>query len=462
MYKRIIEDKAFLRRVMAVTIPIMIQNAITNFVSMLDNIMVGQVGQIPMSGVSIANQLVFIFNLCIFGATSGAGIFTAQFYGCQNHDGIRHTFRFKILSSVLLSAVGAIIFLQWSDPLINLYLTGEGDPAMAEEALFYGREYLMVMLFGLLPFALSTSYAGTLREAGETKIPMIGGIVAVFVNLILNYVLIFGHFGAPAMGVRGAAWATVISRFAELGFIAVWTHTHSKLHPFIRGAYCSVYIPGKLLLRIIIKGSPLLVNEFLWSTGTAFLNQCYSTCGLDVVPALNIANTMFNLGSVAFISMGNAVAIIMGQMLGSGEPEDRVRDNNQKLITISCSSGVLFGGLMIAVSGLFPMLYKATDSVRHLSTWLICISGAMLPFHAIAHSCYFTLRSGGKTLITFLFDCGFMWGVSVLIAFTLSRFTGISIIPLYAICNGIDIIKCFLGLAMVRKGSWIQNLAEPN
>ena len=460
MYKRIVEDKAFLRRVMAVTIPIMIQNAITNFVSMLDNIMVGQVGQVPMSGVSIANQLIFIFNLCIFGATAGAGIFTAQFYGCQNHEGIRHTFRFKILSSVLLSAAGAVIFLQWSDPLINLYLTGEGDPAMAAEALAYGKEYLMVMLFGLLPFALSTSYASTLREAGETKIPMIGGIVAVFVNLILNYVLIFGHFGAPAMGVRGAAWATVISRFAELGFIAVWTHTHGKLHPFIRGAYRSIYIPGNLLLRIILKGSPLLVNEFLWSTGTATLNQCYSTCGLDVVPAINIASTMFNLGSVAFVSMGNAVAIIMGQMLGSNEPESRVRDSNQKLIAISTASGVLFGGLMMIASGMFPMLYKATDSVRHLSTWLICISGVMLPFHAIAHSCYFTLRSGGKTLVTFLFDCGFMWGVSVLLAFTLSRFTGISIIPLYAICNGMDIIKSFLGLAMVRKGTWIQNLAE--
>ena len=108
------------------------------------------------------------------------------------------------------------------------------------------------------------------------------------------------------------------------------------------------------------------------------------------------------------------------------------------------------------------MLFKTTPEVASLAGWLIFISGLFIPFNSYVHAAYFTLRSGGKTGITFLFDCGFMWGVSVLIAFTLSRFTGISIIPLYAICNGIDIIKCFLGLAMVRKGSWIQNLAEPN
>lgn len=460
MFKGIFNDKVFLRRVSAVALPIMVQNAITNFVSLLDNIMVGQVGQIPMSGVSIVNQLLFVFNLCIFGATSGAGIFTAQLHGSQNHKGVGYTFRFKILISLILTALGVGIFLNWSDPLIGLYLTGEGDAAAASGALFYGREYLQVMLFGLLAFALSTSYSSTLRESGQTTVPMIAGIAAVAVNLVLNYILIFGRFGAPSMGVRGAALATVISRYVELAIVAGWTHLHSAQHPFIRGVYRSPFIPRSLLFSIIRKGTPILCNEFLWSTGMAMLNQCYSTCGLDVVPAMNISSTIYNLGSVAFLSMGNSVGILMGQMLGANTPKQEIMEYNRKLTAVSVLCGAVFGSLMIAASGLFPMLYKATDEVRRLAGMLICASALAMPFSAAAHAAYFTLRSGGKTIITVIFDSGFMWCINVPLAFFLSRFTGWPILPIYAICQSLDIVKCIFGRIMVKKGTWIQNLTK--
>ena len=212
MHKRYIGDKAFYKRVMAIVVPIIIQNGITNFVSLLDNIMVGQVGTLPMSGVSIVNQLLFVFNLCIFGATAGAGIFTAQFQGSGDTNGIRHTFRFKFLICLGLTAVGITLFLAADTPLISLFLTGDGNPEDAAAILEYGRAYLRMMLIGLLPFALTNAYAGTLKETGETVVPMLGGIAATAVNLVLNYVFIFGNFGAPEMGVVGAALATVLSQ----------------------------------------------------------------------------------------------------------------------------------------------------------------------------------------------------------------------------------------------------------
>ena len=458
MFQRYIGDKAFYRRVFGVAVPIIIQNGISNFVSLLDNIMVGQVGTIPMSGVSIVNGLLFVFNLSIFGASSGAGIFTAQFYGSRDDDGVRHTFRFKLLACAALSLVGAAIFLLGGDRLIGLYLTGEGDAADAAGAMEHGLKYLSVMLWGFLPFAVSNAYSSTLRETGETFVPMVGGIAAVFVNLGLNYVLIFGHFGAPAMGVEGAAVATVISRFVELAIVAGWTHAHTERNGFIVGAYRSAYIPGRLLKSIVVKGMPLLVNEFLWSTGVAVMNQCYSTCGLDVVPAMNICSTLFNLGSVVYLSMGNSVGIIMGQMLGAGHSEAEVRDANRKLIAVSITSGVVFGGLMAAVSGLFPGIYNTTDAVRHLASQLIWISAVMMPFGSYLNATYFTLRSGGQTFVTFLFDSCFMWVFCVPLAFSLSRFTGLAILPLYAICQGTDLIKCVIGTVMLKQGKWIQNL----
>ena len=458
MLSRYVGDRAFYRRVFQVAIPIIIQNGITNFVSLLDNIMVGQVGTLPMSGVSIVNQIIFVFNLCIFGASSGAGIFTAQFHGSGDDEGIRHTFRFKLFICTLISLAAGLIFFLGQDSLIGLYLTGEGTAEDAAQVLAYGKDYLAVMLWGLLPFGLANAYAGTLKESEETFVPMVAGVTAVFVNLGLNYVLIFGHFGAPAMGVRGAALATVISRYAELLLVAAWTHRNGAKHPFIRGAYRSFAIPSPLLKTIVITGTPLLMNETLWSLGVAFMNQCYSTCGLDVVPATNISSTLINLSSVVYHSLGVSVGILMGQMLGARKPEAEVRDFNRKLIAFSVSMGVLFGGLMALGSGVFPNIYNTTDTVRALAQDLILISALIMPFQSFANATYFTLRSGGKTFITFLFDSGFMWICSIPLAFCLSRFTALPILPLFAICQMPDVLKCVLGSWMLKKGSWIHTL----
>ena len=453
-------NRSFYRRVLSVALPMMIQNGITNFVQMLDNVMVGQVGTIPMSGVAIVNQLMFVFNLCVFGAASGAGIFTAQFRGREDHEGIRHTFRFKLLVGLLLSALGAGLFLTFGRELIGLYLTGEGTPEELAATMDYGLGYLRVMLWGLVPFALSNAYSGTLREIGETKVPMLAGIAAVLVNLAGNYILIFGHFGAPALGVEGAAIATVISRFVELAIVAGWTHTHGKTHPFITGALRSMRIPGKLTADIIRKGMPLLINEFLWSTGMAFLSQCYSTRGLDVVAAFNIATTISQVSNVVFLSLGNAVGILMGQMLGAGVPEEEVRRDNKRMIRLCVTVCFFVGAVTMLLSGVFAGLYKTSDAVRSIAVGLICLTAVMMPVNSYNNAMYFTLRSGGQTVITFIFDSGFSWGVCVPVAFVLSRFTALPILPLYGICVGLDVFKIFIGKILLDKGVWIRRIVD--
>ena len=451
-------DWAFYRRVLAVAMPIIIQNGITNFVSMLDNVMVGQVGTIPMSGVAIVNQLMFVFNLCIFGAMSGAGIFTAQFHGSGDPEGIRHTFRFKILIGLALTAVGAGVFLTGGRSLISLYLEGGGEESAAAQTMEYGWNYLMVMLTGLLPFALANAYSSTLRETGKTSVPMVAGIIAVGVNLVLNYVLIFGHFGAPKLGVVGAAVATVISRYVELAIVAGWTHWHGRENPYIVGAYRSFSIPNQLMRGIVIKGMPLLVNEALWSVGMATMSQCYSTRGLDVVAAFNIATTINQVANVAFIALGNAVGILMGQMLGAGLPEEQIRRDNGRMIRLSVGICLFFGAVLLALSGVFPKIYNTTQEVRAIAQGLICVSAVMMPVNSYNNATYFTLRSGGQTFITFLFDSGFTWVVCVPVAYCLSRFTAIPILPLYAICVGVDIFKTIVGTWMLKKGTWIRRI----
>ena len=460
MFKRYIGDRAFYRRIAGVAVPIVVQNTITNFVSLLDNIMVGQTSTVQMSGVAIINQLMFIFYLCVFGAMAGAGIFTAQFHGSGDHEGIRRTFRFKLMAGLLLGIGGIALFYFADSALVSLYLQSDSDPTERAQTLFYGLEYLHVMLWGLLPFALTNTYAGTLRETGQTKVPMTAGIIAVLVNLGLNYVFIFGHFGAPAMGAKGAALATVISRYVEFAIVFGWTHLNPRRNPFIRGAYRSLYIPGSLLKKIFVKGMPLLVNEFLFALGLAFVNQCYSVRSLDVLAATNISSTIYNICSVLYMSMGNTIGIIMGQMMGSGSSKATVRNAFQKMTALSIGSCGVFALILFGLSSLFPMLYNTSDAVRSLAAQIIMIQALAMPFHGYIHAVYFAMRSGGKTVITFLFDSGYIWIVMVPLAFCLSRFTLIPVIWILAICNGAEALKCVVGKIMISKDTWIQDLTK--
>ena len=243
---RYIGDRRFYRLALAVAVPIMIQNGITNFVSMLDNIMVGRLGTVEMTGVSIGNSLIFVFNLAVFGAVSGAGIFGAQFFGKGDTDGVRYAFRYKVLEGILLLALGCGIFLGFGRPLIRLFLQGEGDVTDIEGSLHFGWRYVKIMLIGLPAFVLVQCYAGSLRETGQTVLPMAAGLVSVGVNFVFNWLLIFGKLGFPRLGSDGAAIATVLSRYVEAGIVMIATHRRADRYPFIRGAWRSLRIPRKL------------------------------------------------------------------------------------------------------------------------------------------------------------------------------------------------------------------------
>ena len=452
-----IGDKAFYRSLMGIAVPIMLQNGLTNLVSLLDNIMVGAVGTEQMSGVSIVNQLLFIFNLCVFGGLAGAGIFTAQFFGKKDHKGVADTFRFKIWLSGLLLLLGVAILCIFQKPLIGMYLHEGGETGDIQATAEFGQKYLHIMLLGLLPFVIQQSYASTLREIGETLLPMKAGIVAIVVNLVFNYILIFGHLGAPAMGVEGAAVATVLSRYVECAIIVGWTHRHTDRACFAAGIYRSLRVPAALTRQIIAKGMPLLVNEFLWSTGIAMLNQSYSTRGLAVVAAQNITSTVSNLFNVVWMAMGVSLSIVVGQQLGANQ-FDKARQSVRRIMDFSMTLAAGMGVLMAAFSGLFPMLYNTSREVRALATGMLIITAIGAPIHAGIHSSYFTLRSGGKTWITFLFDSVYLWVLSVPLAKILTGVTDWHILLIFAICQYVDIIKCIAGMILVKKGVWIHNI----
>lgn len=452
-------DRAFYRHVLMVVLPIIVQNTLTNVVSLLDNVMVGQVGTLPMSGVAVVGQLLFVYNLAIWGSTSGAGIFGAQFYGRGDMEGVRHTFRFKLLVSTAITAAAIVLFLAAGTPLIEAYISADTSPADAAAALGYAQGYLRIMLVGLIPFGLTQCYAGTLRESGQTVLPMKASMLAMVVNFVFNALLIFGLGPFPRLGVAGAAIATVLSRFVELGIVVVGAHRSTDRYPFLQGVYRSFAIPRTLVKSIFIRSMPLLLNEMMWGSGQAVLLQCYSVRGIQAVAALNICNTIAQIFNEVFLSLGNATAIVVGQELGA----DRLtgaRRTAWRMLTLSLASCVVMGTALAVCAPFIPRIYNTEESIRLLATELIRMAALCMPLYGFSNCEYFTLRSGGKTFITFLFDSCFTWVVSVPMAYCLSRFTGLNIVVIYLFVNGMDIIKCAIGFVLVKKGVWVRNIVK--
>jgi putative MATE family efflux protein len=445
--------------VLTIAVPMMVQNGISNFVNLLDNLMIGRVGTNALSGVAIANQIMFVYYLLIFGATAGVGIFTAQYYGLGDVDGVRETFRFKIVVNILLSAISIMFLYLYSEPLIGLFLKGEGAPSDAAETLSIGLDYMHIMLIGLIPVGICNAYAGTLKDIGQTKVPMIASFAAILVNLAGNALLIYGLLGFPALGAAGAAIATVISRFVELGILVVYTASHKTDYPFIIGAFKNFSVPLNKIKKYVLKSLPLVANESLWAFGTTTMNQCYSFRSLEAVAALNIQSTIWNLMGVSFLAMGEAVGIVVGQILGSGNIE-RAKDHARKMIAFTIFWGVLFGIGMVIIAPYFPLLYKTSDSIRSMAASFIVISGIFMPVGACLHASYFTIRSGGNTVITMLFDSCFMWVLCVPTAFILSRYTDLSVFYMLLVIQSLDLIKCLIGILMVRSGIWAKNIVK--
>ena len=458
--ERMFGDRDFYAQVVAVVVPIIIQNTVSNVVSLLDNVMVGRVGTLQMSAVAIVNQLLFVFNLCIFGGLAGAGIFATQYAGAHDDKGVRDCFRVKWMIALSMLACALVVLIAFPKRLIGMYLAQETAQADAAATLGFGMDYLTVMLWGLLPFGVSQVYASTLREVGETRLPMFASVAAILVNLVFNYFLIFGKCGFPELGVTGAAIATVLSRYVETAIIMVYTHMKSHHFGFIRGAYRSLRVPKPLMISILCRGTPLLVNEFLWSSGMAVLLQCYSVRGLDVVAACNIATTVSNLFKVVFLSMGNAVAIMVGQALGANDIE-RAKNCTWRLMTLSVGSNLIMATLLALFAPAIPNIYNTEPHVRQIATQLIYVVAVMMPAYSFSHCCYFTLRSGGKTIITFLFDSVFTWCVNVPAAWLLAYKTELGIVPLYFGVQALEMVKVVVGFVLVKKGVWIHNIVAP-
>jgi putative MATE family efflux protein len=457
MLKKFIGNKQFYKNILTVCLPIVLSQLITQFVSLLDNLMVGQLSPAEYNGVAIANQFLFVFMLAIYGALAGPGIFSTQYHGAKNEKGIRECVRYKWAISFIILIISILIFVLFDDQLINLFIsTNDTTNINPEDILNHSKTYLQIMLIGLVPFVLTEIYSSHLREAKHTIVPMISNITAVFVNLVLNYILIFGNLGAPALGIKGAAIATVISRFIACLIVVLYAHL-SKKYTFVNAIF-KRFFPKKETIVYVFKNSYiLLINEIMWSLGMTLLNYCFSKSGNEAYTAVNITSTFSNLFGLVGTSVGTGMAVLLGQQLGSKKFVE-AKEDSYRYISFALFIGIVVGTLMFILRNTVPQLYDFDHSIIKMAETLIMISAFMVPIRVYSITCYFIIRSGGKVFITFLFDSVFTIVIRLGITFIFVLTTNVSIYYIYLISELLEVIKIVVGTVLVNKGIWLNNL----
>ncbi len=450
MFKNLIGDRKFYKNLFAISLPIIAQQLITSSVQLVDNVMVGSLEESAIVSVSVVNQLYFIMMLITFGAIGGAGIYTAQYFGSKDFDKLKQTFRFKVITALLVFFISLVVFTVFGETLIGLFTD---NPVSIEN----GMSYLSIIRWGILPWVLTVAMANTFRDMGITKPLMYISIVAIMTNTGLNYLLIFGKFGFPQLGIVGAAYATVVARFIEFLLIFILLKKRGKL--FDTKLTQLLKIDSVVLKSILKMAFPLMINELLWSTGQTMFMQAYSLRGENALAALTITGAISQLVFVTFGGVATGIAVMVGNTLGRNELQI-AKDNARKLIAFAVLFAMVMGLLLFGLSFYILDIYKVSVETRATAIFNIRVNALFIPVYSFNVAIYFTLRSGGDTKSTLLMDSGYMWVISVPIAYVMSRFTDWPVTIMFLLVQCLDIPKALFGMSRYRKGHWVKNLAK--
>ncbi len=447
-FHKFIADKHFYQQVITVAIPLMLQQLVTSSLNLVDNLMIGQLGDAALGGVATSNRFFMVALFALIGILSASAVFIAQYFGAKDQENMKQTFRFSIVTSVLVTLV--FFTIAYFNPLAVLTFFTDDPMILAE-----GTKYITIAAFSILPFALTGSIASAMRAVGETKIPLYVGIFAVSVNVVLNYALIFGHFGFPAMGITGAAIATVTSRVIEAMILLV-IMKHRVFH-FSTRLVDLFLISAKNIKKISLKALPLTTNEILWSFGMATLFKFYATRGPEVIAGISIASTTADLFFVLFGGMSVATTIMISQPLGANQL-DVAKKHGYQMLGFSTMLAVIFGMAMFGASFFVPLLYNVSDASQHIAATMLRIMSVMFWIYMGTAECYFILRAGGDMKSTLMMDAGFMWVINIPVVGLVAYLTQFNIFVLYLVGQSTDFIKLAFAYRLVKKEKWINNL----
>lgn len=448
--KQWLGDAAFYQRLFALSVPLVLQQLITASIQIVDNVMVGQLGETAIGAVGVVNQLFFVVIITSFGVMSGSTIYMAQYFGAKNKDKLQQTFHFTILAALAVGVVSFGLFTFADAWLIGVFTQSLETTALAQD-------YIAIIRFGLFAFAISIAISSSLRVVGITKPILWISVITIILNTALNAILIFGLFGAPALGVVGAAIATLVARVVE-ALLSLW-YLLQRQTIFKLELRKLLQIEFSVVKAVVIIGLPLLFNEFLWSMGQTTFLYAYSTRGDGALAAMNVTNTISQITFVMFQAIGAAAAVFVGNKLGENALEE-AELNAKRLILIATLLAITVGGVQFILSFFVLDLYSVNELTKQAAQFNIRVNSLFVPLYTMNITIFFIIRAGGDTVSTVLMDSGFMWVVAVPIALALAFFTTLPITTMFLLIQGTEFLKVAFAFNRFFQRRWIKNLAN--
>ena len=443
-----LEDKEFLKKFFKVSFPVMLHALILFIVNFTDNLMVSSVSNEAVSAVYAVNQATYILMIAAFGVIIGAGVFVQQFNGAKDENKLRQTFCYKIVIMLIFLVVFVTIYYLFGHYLVRFYCDSDKN---ADLIYSLGKDYLYIVIIGYIPYCLSLIYTTTVREIGQTKYALIASVFSFTTNVILNAIFIY----ILDMGVVGAALGTVIARVVEL-FVIIFI-CHSKGFSFCKNIFSDFKIERKLASEITKKGLVFLANELFWVIGMTLLSLAYAQRE-NVLSSLSVVSSIGNIFNVIFQGLSVGIGVMVGSYLGEGK-YDLAKDYAKKVYWLGFLISIICGVLVIGFSPVIPHMFKEVDELQKASaTEMLEIYGYLIWGSCMYCCCYVTLKTGGEAVTTFLIDSGLMWVVAVPLAWILVTYTDLSLVYIYAIITGFDILKFLISYYFVKKNKWVKNL----
>lgn len=448
--KKMFRDRDYWQFVFSLAIPIALQNLLSSSLAIIDNLMIGRLGDIAVGAVGVSAQVAQLVNIFLFGITSGGTIFAAQYWGKKDFEGIRRTYGLVMISCTVVSLIAAILITAFPKVVLGFYTNSQ---AIIEE----GSKYLQIAGFSYVGIAVNLGFCTILRSTEEVKLPVISNLVSVAVNVIFNALLIFGLFGFPKLGIRGAAIATVIASLVNPIFI--FTVSYLKKY-VLRASFRQMFtFPKGFAGKFFSISLPVFFNEAMWALGVAGVNMVYGRMGESNIAALTITKTVENLAFVLMIGLCNACGVMIGKNIGE-ENYEKAHCYAKRFTLLVPALCVLIGGSIILLRPPILSLFSLSEEAKHAAMILLLVFGFEMPLRNIPYiSIVGIFRAGGDTKKGMLFDVSFLWSLSLPVAIVLGlvlKWDFLLVYPLVLLVE--DIPKSFFCIRHTLSGKWMRSV----
>ncbi|HCO73637.1 multidrug transporter MatE [Clostridium sulfidigenes] len=449
--KELFYDKKFYKMVLFLALPIILQNLIASSVNMLDTLMIGRVGEVELAAVGIANQFYFIFSLFIMGISSGCAVFIAQLWGKRDKNNIQKVLGIGIISSVLITTVFNLVGVLFPEKIISIFNI---DP----QVIKIGSSYLKIVCFSYIFTAISFNYAAALRSVENTVLPMIASFLGLVVNGVLNTVLIFGLLGFPAMGVRGAAIATIIARGSECALLVLYTYTSKNI--LAAKAKDLFNITRELTKSVFVTMIPVLLNEACWGLGNLTYAVIYGRIGTQATASIQICTTIFNLFMIITFGLANVAVVVIGKEIGAGR-EKRGLLYARRLCVVSLITGVILAVVLAITSPIVLTVFKVSEEVLRNSLRILYVYSALMPLRVFTVILVVgILRGGGDAKYGAIVQGITLWGIGIPLSFVAAFILHLPIYLVVSVTAAEEIVKCIIVVRRYRSNKWINNIVN--